>query len=74
MDMEGAEQGALEDPLRCASCGAVIGVYEPVVHVVDGTAHRTSRAADSHLAQSRRGMLYHAACYARDAGEGAGVN
>lgn len=49
--------------LRCASCGQVIGVYEPLVHVVDGVAHKTSRAADPHLAHRQADAFYHGACH-----------
>jgi hypothetical protein len=48
--------------LRCAGCGDVIGVYEPLVHIVSGIAHRTSRAADPALAQAEPGSCYHVAC------------
>jgi hypothetical protein len=48
--------------LRCAGCGEVIGVYEPLVHVVDGIAHRTSRAADPQLAATQPDACYHLAC------------
>jgi hypothetical protein len=46
---------------NCAGCGDVIGVYEPLVHVIGAMAHRTSRAADPELGH-RSGLLYHAAC------------
>jgi hypothetical protein len=63
------QMGAMErDPvatgtLRCAGCGGVIGVYEPLVHVAGGIAHRTSRAADPDLAWSQTEACYHAACH-----------
>ncbi len=50
----------------CAACGDVIGVYEPLVHVIDGVAHKTSRAAEPQLAQGQGDVLYHLAC--RDLG------
>jgi hypothetical protein len=51
-----------EDPLRCASCGGVIGVYEPTIQLLGGAAVTTSRAADPHLSASSPGLLYHAVC------------
>ena len=68
--METAEHrsSALGTP-RCASCGGVIGVYEPLMQVVDGIAHKTSRAADPHLAQALRDACYHAPCYERATAE-----
>jgi hypothetical protein len=67
--MEASEQGPLAGPLRCARCGGVIGVYEPAVHVLDGIARTTSRAADPQLGRDRPGRCYHAACHALEAGE-----
>ncbi len=59
-----AEAGPLTDELpRCASCGAVIGVYEPVVQEVGGVPSTTSRAADASLSAASPGPLYHAGCY-----------
>jgi hypothetical protein len=49
--------------VRCAECGEPIGVYEPLVHVINGIAHRTSRAADPHIACSEVGLCYHLACH-----------
>ena len=48
--------------MRCAGCGDVIGVYEPLVHVVGAVARRTSRAADPDLARAERGSCYHLDC------------
>jgi hypothetical protein len=48
--------------LRCAVCGGVIGVYEPLIHVASGIAHRTSRAADPELARTQPGACYHVGC------------
>jgi len=48
--------------LHCAGCGQVIGVYEPLVHIIAGVAHKTSRAADPHVGQSGAGACYHLAC------------
>ncbi len=56
------ESSAVGAP-RCASCGGVIGVYEPLVHVVDGIARTSSRAADPHLARAPAGICHHVDCY-----------
>jgi hypothetical protein len=42
----------------------VIGVYEPMIVVVRGSAQETSRAAEPR-ALARGGPSYHAACYTR---------
>jgi hypothetical protein len=49
---------------RCVVCHEVIGVYEPLVHVSEGSAWRTSRAAEPGV-MTTRGELYHADCYER---------
>lgn len=54
---------------RCASCGGVIGVYEPLVHVVDGVAYTTSRAADPQIARTHIGACYHVPCREKGAAE-----
>jgi hypothetical protein len=46
---------------RCAHCGEVIGVYEPLVAMVEGVPYKTSRAAESGLLPT--GATYHGACY-----------
>jgi len=46
----------------CASCGGVIGVYEPLVQVADGFVHKTSRAAEPDIARTAAGDCYHLAC------------
>ena len=51
---------------RCAACGQVIGVYEPLVHVSNGVARKTSRAAEPQLAGAQADAVYHLAC--RDLG------
>jgi hypothetical protein len=56
-------------PPRCVRCSDVIGVYEPLVHVVDGQAHETSRAAE-HAKWHPAGVCYHAECYAGAAAGG----
>jgi hypothetical protein len=54
--------------LRCARCRDVIGVYEPLLHVVDGIARRTSRAAEPELVHAEGGSCYHLACGELDRG------
>ena len=49
---------------RCVACGDVIGVYEPLMHVIGAAARRTSLAADPD-ACSGDGDCYHAGCYER---------
>jgi hypothetical protein len=57
---------AVRTTLLCAACRQVIGVYEPLVHVIDGVAHKTSRAADPRLGQGSADAFFHLAC--RDLG------
>jgi hypothetical protein len=52
---------AREAKLRCAKCEEIIGVYEPLVHVVGGVALRTSRAAEPEIVHAR--PVYHATCW-----------
>jgi hypothetical protein len=48
---------------RCGVCGDVIGVYEPLVCVLEESVRHTSRAAEPlHRRPGER--LYHRACYA----------
>ena len=56
------------EPPRCPVCDDVVGVYEPLVHLGDGFATRTSRAAEPQICSS--GQCFHLACYERIAGEG----
>jgi hypothetical protein len=51
--------------LRCAHCGDVIGVYEPLVVVGEHGERRTSRAAEPRLSRER-GRFYHLDCYAAE--------
>jgi hypothetical protein len=46
----------------CDHCAEVIGVYEPVVLVIDGKARVTSQAAEPTIS-SVPGERYHHACY-----------
>ncbi|HTU78439.1 MAG TPA: hypothetical protein VMF09_06740 [Solirubrobacteraceae bacterium] len=52
----------MNEALRCRRCGVVIGVYEPLVRLVGGRAHETSRMLEPDLADAD-GRCYHAACY-----------
>jgi hypothetical protein len=47
---------------RCGACNDVIGVYEPLVRVLEGSVRHTSRAA-APLLPCARERLYHLACY-----------
>jgi hypothetical protein len=47
---------------RCVACRDVIGVYEPLVHLLDGFARTTSRAADPGVS-SAAGEHFHLDCY-----------
>ena len=50
--------------LRVArACDDIIGVYEPLVHLGDGFATRTSRAAEPEICSS--GDCFHLECYER---------
>jgi len=48
--------------LRCTRCGDVIGVYEPLIVVSDGSASATSLASDP-TASCAAGERYHSSCY-----------
>jgi hypothetical protein len=52
---------AAERP-RCVACRDIIGVYEPLVHVLGELAWHTSRAAEPEVVTAD-GELYHAECY-----------
>ena len=54
----------MRDVLRCQSCGEVIGVYEPLVRLLDGCANESSRALEPGSSE-RYGEHYHRACYER---------
>ena len=51
--------------VKCAYCGEVIGVYEPMVAVVDGKAHTTSLAAETEAADAGAALRYHRDCYVK---------
>jgi hypothetical protein len=50
--------------LHCDDCGDVIGVYEPLVAIVDGHARELSRAAEPSAA-GHATQRFHRACYER---------
>lgn len=50
------------DELLCSNCGEVIGVYEPLIALVDGRPRETSRAAEP-LAGEDAVPCYHRGCY-----------
>ena len=52
----------MTEPLRCACCGDVIGVYEPLIALAGGRARETSLAAEAVPAEGRADC-YHRACY-----------
>ncbi len=55
------------DQVSCVHCGEVIGVYEPMIVVVDGAARETSQAAETDLAQIAGAFYYHRVCYGKTA-------
>lgn len=57
---------------RCVACLDIIGVYEPLVHVLGNLAWRTSVAAEPGVATAG-GERYHADCYERIARDGQGA-
>ncbi len=65
--MEAYERGSFATwPPRCGICGEIMGVYEPLVCVINGVPRETSRAGDPLLARSAE-VCYHAACCQEDA-------
>jgi hypothetical protein len=46
---------------RCPVCDDIVGVYEPLVHLGEGIATRTSRAVEPEICSS--GECFHVACY-----------
>lgn len=53
---------SMANRVRCHHCDDVLGVYEPVVVVLDGQVRETSRAAEPSL-PLETAALYHPACY-----------
>lgn len=54
----------MSDAPRCRHCGEPIGVYEPLIRLLDGQALETSRALEPNVAE-QAGDCYHRACYER---------
>jgi hypothetical protein len=52
----------MSESLRCKHCGEVIGVYEPLVRLLDGRVYETSRAFEPF---HQGGEHYHRACFER---------
>jgi hypothetical protein len=57
----------MDEKLRCASCGEVIGAYEPLVALHEGWASSTSKAAEA--GDGPLGECYHSVCYQSRHGE-----
>jgi hypothetical protein len=53
---------------ECKHCGDVIGVYEPMIVVIEGQTRETSRAAEPGTGDLL-GDCYHGACYLEAHGE-----
>lgn len=49
---------------RCGHCGEVIGVYEPLVTLLDGRPQETSRVRDPDIVE-HADECYHRACFER---------
>lgn len=64
MALANPELSHSDSPPLCDHCGDVIGVYEPLVHVVGGNAWMTSRAAQPALSAGSPGTIYHVVCHA----------
>jgi len=54
--------------LRCHHCDDVIGVYEPMIVLIEGQARNTSRAAEQDNG-GPMGECYHHACYRQALGQ-----
>ncbi|HTZ87831.1 MAG TPA: hypothetical protein VL988_04900 [Solirubrobacteraceae bacterium] len=58
----------MQGELRCEHCRDVIGVYEPVVTMIDGEPLRTSRAVA--LGHLRGAPCFHEGCFKRSRSTG----
>src|SRR5205814_8243100 len=56
--------------VRCDHCADAIGVYEPVVAVIDGEAREISRASEPTI-DSEPAEHYHSCCYLERTGSAA---
>jgi hypothetical protein len=61
MEGTGTDFSPLGDP-RCGACSDVLGVYEPIVCILNGSVRHTSRAAEP-LPVHPRERWYHLGCY-----------
>jgi hypothetical protein len=52
----------MSEPLSCRRCGEPIGVYEPLIALLDGRPRETSRAAEP-IPAHVGGECYHRACF-----------
>jgi hypothetical protein len=62
--MESGVDPQAAKPTTCSRCGAVMGVYEPLVCLVEGRLRRSSRAADPELLKLAA-ACHHATCFER---------
>lgn len=58
------EPSPISEFVRCAHCSDVIGVYEPLVRVLNGRTYETSRALQP-VSCDQGAEHYHRACYER---------
>jgi len=58
-----SENDSMDEVWRCARCGDVIGVYEPLVIVDENGARHVSRAAEPQLSREQGVPHYHRTCY-----------
>jgi hypothetical protein len=58
----------VDEKLRCAYCGDVIGAYESLVALLDGQARSTSKTAEADTG-GPQGECFHRACYTSRHGE-----
>ena len=59
----GEQTGSAAGKVLCDLCGKIIGVYEPMVVLVNGELHETSRAAGA-VTGLQVAERYHRACHA----------
>jgi hypothetical protein len=52
----------MTDSLNCQLCEETIGVYEPLITLIDGRTHETSRAA-GHRPDALWGPCFHRLCF-----------
>jgi hypothetical protein len=59
----------MQEPKRCAQCGGMIGVYEPIIVVEATGARRTSLLVEPSGDNPVERLTYHEACRASVAKE-----